>query len=82
MRLPAQEFLRRYLQHVLPRGFHKVRSYGLLSPAYRSRLCALQDLWESRVIEPMLAQLALGKVATAERPRWGMRCPRCEDGVL
>jgi hypothetical protein len=29
MRLPGVEFLRRFLEHVLPRGFHKVRYYGL-----------------------------------------------------
>src|SRR3954471_4708024 len=28
-RVPGVEFLRRFLQHVLPRGFHKVRYYGL-----------------------------------------------------
>ena len=33
MTLDAQEFLRRYLQHVLPSGFAKVRHYGFLSPA-------------------------------------------------
>ncbi len=33
--LPAEEFLRRFLMHVLPPGFQKVRSYGLL--ANRSR---------------------------------------------
>jgi hypothetical protein len=29
IRLPGVQFLRRFLQHVLPRGFHKVRYYGL-----------------------------------------------------
>jgi len=29
MRLSGVEFLRRFLQHVLPRGFHRVRYYGL-----------------------------------------------------
>ncbi len=29
MRLPGVEFLGRFLQHVLPRGFHRVRYYGL-----------------------------------------------------
>ncbi len=29
MRLAGIEFLRRFLQHVLPRGFHRVRYYGL-----------------------------------------------------
>jgi hypothetical protein len=33
MTLEATEFLRRYLQHVLPSGFAKVRHYGFLSPA-------------------------------------------------
>jgi hypothetical protein len=36
--LPAEEFIRRYLQHVLPKGFHKVRFYGLLAPANRTLL--------------------------------------------
>jgi hypothetical protein len=29
LRLPGVEFLRRFLQHVLPRGFHKIRYFGL-----------------------------------------------------
>jgi hypothetical protein len=29
LRLPGADFLRRFLRHVLPRGFHKVRYYGL-----------------------------------------------------
>ena len=48
MTLPAQEFLRRYLQHVLPQGFHKVRYYGLLSPANRETLKRLQLLLAQR----------------------------------
>lgn len=32
MTLPVMEFMRRFLQHVLPRGFMKVRYYGCLSP--------------------------------------------------
>jgi hypothetical protein len=44
MALPALEFIRRFLQHVLPEGFHKVRYYGLWSPVYRPLLHQLQ-LW-------------------------------------
>ncbi len=33
MTLDAMEFLRRFLQHVLPSGLPKVRHYGFLSPA-------------------------------------------------
>jgi hypothetical protein len=34
----AVEFMRRFLQHVLPERFVKVRYYGLLAPAYRQLL--------------------------------------------
>jgi hypothetical protein len=41
--LPAEEFIRRFLQHVLPRGFVKVRYYGFLAPGCRKRLAALHQ---------------------------------------
>lgn len=41
-KLQATEFLRRFLQHVLPKGFVKVRYYGLFSPAARDKLTACQ----------------------------------------
>ena len=34
-RLTGVEFLRRFLMHVLPKGFHKVRYYGLWHPSKR-----------------------------------------------
>ncbi len=36
-RLPGLEFLGRFLQHVLPQGFHKVRYYGLWHPSKREQ---------------------------------------------
>lgn len=41
--LPAQEFMRRFLQHVLPRGFVKVRYFGFLSSGLRKRLAVLRQ---------------------------------------
>lgn len=40
--LAPEEFLRRYLQHTLPQGFHRVRYYGLWAPANRTILRTLQ----------------------------------------
>jgi hypothetical protein len=40
MTLPAEEFLRRFLMHVLPPGFQKVRSYGLLANTSREQKLA------------------------------------------
>jgi hypothetical protein len=38
MRLDGEEFLRRYLQHILPKGFIRVRYYGLLHPYFKEEL--------------------------------------------
>jgi len=35
MTLAAPEFMRRFLLHVLPGGFHRIRHYGLLANAAR-----------------------------------------------
>src|SRR5439155_26245194 len=36
MRLHPHEFIRRFLIHVLPKGFHRIRHYGLLAGANRA----------------------------------------------
>ena len=40
MRLATGEFIRRFLLHVLPRGFHRIRHYGLFANATRVRTIA------------------------------------------
>jgi hypothetical protein len=44
MTLGAMEFIRRFLQHVLPTGFMKVRHYGFLSPNNKEPLEAIRWL--------------------------------------
>jgi hypothetical protein len=36
MTLPVHEFIRRFLMHVLPKGFHRIRHYGLLASSNRA----------------------------------------------
>ena len=50
--LPAETFLWRILQHVLPRGFHRVRDYGFLHHNARQRLQLIQLILHV-VIEPL-----------------------------
>jgi hypothetical protein len=35
--MEGSEFMRRFLQHVLPKGLHKVRYFGLWHPAKRAQ---------------------------------------------
>jgi hypothetical protein len=72
MTLTPHEFLRRFLQHVLPRGLHRVRAYGLLHPTRRTDLRRLQLLLGASKRQPLT-----GKSARRRR-----RCPRCCDGSL
>ena len=37
MRLTADEFIRRFLIHVLPTGFHRIRHYGLFASGVRAQ---------------------------------------------
>jgi hypothetical protein len=48
MTLQGNEFLRRFLQHVLPRGLHRIRSFGLLHPSHRGTLQRLQLMLGAR----------------------------------
>ncbi len=41
MRIEAGEFMRRFLLHILPDGFHRIRHYGLLANGHRGRKVAL-----------------------------------------
>jgi Putative transposase len=40
MRLHTQEFIRRFLIHVLPKGFHRIRHYGLFASTNRAEAIA------------------------------------------
>ncbi len=74
--LTALEFLRRFLQHVLPKGFVKVRYYGLFSPSWRAYLprirltLAVPDAPDDLTTET-------DPPATTGGDRVSMPCPTC-----
>jgi len=47
--LSAIEFLRRFLQHTLPKGFQRVRSFGLLHPKRKATLLLLQLILKANI---------------------------------
>lgn len=73
-RVKPQEFLRRYLQHTPPLGFHRIRYYGLLAPGARRSLRALRVLF----LTGLLALAALiGELKAAADKHGPRKCPKC-----
>ncbi len=74
MRLSTDEFIRRFLLHVLPDGFHRIRHYGLLAGAGRKDTLAR--------VRAMLGAVSPAKAdatETGETPPLTLRepCPDC-----
>jgi hypothetical protein len=53
--LSSAEFLRRFLQHVLPKGFHRIRYYGWLGPAAKARWQRILALLDWKPPIPIVA---------------------------
>jgi hypothetical protein len=69
MTLGAAEFVRRWAAHVLPRGFVKVRHYGLVANRHRSAKVA--------ACRRLLVAAGCGPVSPAVEPVRVQRCPVC-----
>ena len=79
MTLETAEFIRRFLIHVLPKGFHRIRHYGLFASGARAgNLATMRAL--------IALSLALPLVNTAPKPdtagEAAERCPKCGTRML
>ena len=72
MALPVMEFIRRFLQHVLPSGFVKVRHYGLHHPSRKRTLSLV------RAMLCLLRGEPLPEAPEPEEPLPPPRCPHCD----
>jgi hypothetical protein len=82
MTLSADEFLRRFLLHVLPDGFQRIRHYGLLSNRHRA-----ENLARCRELLCMPALIPEPQQNYQERYQQLtghdlLLCPRCNDGHM
>ena len=81
--LDAAEFIRRFIQHVLPNGFYKIRYYGLLASVNaktkRVLLFQLLDAVAGKSIFDGLAAVDVLQIITGLNPQL---CPICRKGIL
>jgi len=67
------EFVRRYLQHALPSGFHRLRYHGFLHGRSKEKLKSIREqLGEEKDAQPK-------KTETKPEP---MLCPRCREPMI
>jgi len=69
--LSAMEFLRRFVQHVLPRGFVRIRYFGYLATACRTARLALARILLAQPVPAPPPADTVNPAAT------GWRCPSC-----
>jgi len=74
--LAAEEFIRRFLQHILPKGFVKVRYYGFFSSGSRQRLATIRQQLGQEPVQVDEAQSGQAR-EILPRPEKVHLCPVC-----
>jgi len=80
LRLAARTFIDRFLLHVLPKGFKRIRHYGLIGPAHKAaRLAAARAALDAPAPDPLVVESVeafLRRINQHER----LCCLRCGKG--
>ena len=83
MTLMPNEFIRRFLLHVLPNGFHRIRHYGLLATATcKANVARAKELIAapSPPIDPSAEHVVADEAGTAADHR--LLCPHCGGRMI
>ena len=73
--LSAKEFIKRFCLHILPKGFTRIRHYGILSSGWKSK--KLPDLQEQ-----LSQKKKSKKEESVTKVVFQKQCPYCKTGVL
>ena len=80
VRLEAGEFIGRFMQHVLPGGFKRIRHYGLLGPAHKAaNLVAARVALEAPAPDPVVVESVEAFMRRVACIEW-LICPHCHEG--
>jgi len=72
------EFVRRYLMHVLPKGFVKIRYYGLIACRNKkTKLAICKKLSKSALYKPQFEDMSAVEIASAIAGKDITLCPKC-----
>lgn len=81
--LEAGEFIRRFMQHVLPSGFYKIRYFGFMAMCnMKLKLQSCIDLIDKEVFLPVLEGLTATEVWQRITGNDLLHCPKCNTGIM
>ena len=79
--LPATTFIDRFLLHVLPKGFKRIRHYGILGPAGKAvKLAQARAALLMPAPDPVIVESVVAFMRRIDRVAWA-RCPHCGNGA-
>jgi hypothetical protein len=80
--LPADTFIDRFLLHVLPKGFKRIRHYGILGPAGKAaKLAQARMALSVPAPDPVVLESVADFMRRIDRAEW-TRCPHCGQGAF
>ncbi len=82
MSLDAEEFIGRFMRHVLPSGFCKIRYYGLLATANKSKKQQCFALINKPLHVPLLQSIPTKQVLKIVTGKDPDTCPKCKKGMM
>jgi hypothetical protein len=83
MTLGTDEFIRRFLLHVLPKGFMKIRYYGFLSNIKKKEcILLIRQLIEPTVEQPELVEETVQQIMQRVTGTDITCCPQCQKGKM
>jgi Putative transposase len=80
--LDAHEFIRRFLLHVIPKGFVRVRHFGFLANRSKSLLAKCRQLLDLDPAVPKLPSKSIQELLLQLTGIDITRCPLCQKGTL
>jgi len=80
LELPAEQFMSRFLQHVLPKGFQKVRTFGLYHPKQRHKLKVVKEQLQPK--ESTAVTKDTSKQNSGAKPPVRFHCPCCKVEMI
>lgn len=78
MDLDSEEFIRRFMMHILPRGFKKIRYFGILSNGLKNKYIKLAR----NLLDCIEEKIEKVKFYSNKLLRNLNKCPKCEKGKL